>query len=109
MRYGIQHLQNQSIVHSHDTLFDYDNFDRVDFDATGDRDLSPTFTTTITYLTPDDPLYHAVTKYALLEKERAVIAYGSTATPRTPPRTTLLALIPTLPTSLPTPQLPFPT
>ena len=83
MLYGIQHLQNHSIQ-GHDTLFDYDNIEKTAFDET-DRDLATHFTTTITYLTPDDPLYHAVTKYSLLEKERAIITYGSHIAPSTPP------------------------
>ena len=84
MMYGIRHLNNHSI-HSHDTLFDFDTLDKTEFDPT-DCKLSSTFTTTITYLTPNDPPYQAVIKYALLKKERAIIAYNSTSAPRTPPR-----------------------
>jgi hypothetical protein len=82
--YGIQRLQDRSI-HDHDTLFDYDKIEKAAFEAS-DRDLAATFTTAVTYLTPDDPLYHTVTRHALLEKERAVITYGSKSVPQTPPR-----------------------
>ena len=53
LSYGIQHLHNHSI-HDHDTLFDYDKLNQTAFTAS-DRDLVATFTTAVTYLTPEDP------------------------------------------------------
>ena len=84
MRYGIQHLQDKSI-HAHDTLFNFDDIEKAQFDAS-ERDLVTTFSTIVTYLTPEDPLCQSVTKHALLEKERAVLAYGSATAPLSPSR-----------------------
>ena len=84
LQYGITNLQNKSI-HDHDTLFDYDKIEKAAFEAS-DRALVSTFTVEVTYLTPDDPLYQAVVKNTRVEKERAVLAYGSASVPTTPPR-----------------------
>lgn len=76
MRYGIRHLENWSI-HKTDTLFHYgDKFDKTEFTA-DNRTLASRFTTVVTYLTPDDVLYHEVAKNVLAEKEKVTLAYGS--------------------------------
>ena len=90
LQYGITHLQNHSLQ-AQDTLFVYESLEKPEFTA-ADRELSPTFTTTITYLTPDDVLYHEITKYALVEKEKAIVAFGSQSVP--PP-----ASLPSIPPS----------
>lgn len=72
MKYGVQHLNNNSI-HSKDTLFVYESIDKTDFKA--DRLVSQ-FTTTVTYLTQDEALYHQVHRYATSEKEKAASVFG---------------------------------
>ena len=56
MKYGVEHLKNYSI-HTQDTMFVYNSLNRDDFRA--DR-LVSRFTTTVTYMTQDDDLYHQV-------------------------------------------------
>ena len=82
LQYGITNLQNKSIQEQ-DTLFVYASLEKDEFTST-DRELSPNFTTIITYLTPDDILYHETTKYALGEKEKAIVAFGSKSVPPQP-------------------------
>ena len=72
MKYGVQHLQNQSI-HASDTLFVYESLIKTEFKA--DK-LVSRFTTTVTYLTQDDDLYHQVHQYATTEKEKAASVFG---------------------------------
>ena len=92
IKYGIVHLENHSIHAQDTTLFVYASLETAEFTSV-DHELAQTFTATITYLTPYDLLYHEITKHAaLVEKEKAIVAFGSKSVP--PP-----ASIPTTPPS----------
>jgi hypothetical protein len=75
MRYGIRHLDNYSI-HASDTLFQYEGIEKSEF-IHENRALASRFTTIVTFLNPDDNLYHEVAKSVLAEKERVTISYGT--------------------------------
>jgi hypothetical protein len=80
MRYGTVHLQNFSI-HSKDTLFVYDQLDKVQFIP--ETNFVSKFTVKPTFLTPNDPVYHEVTTAVLAAKEKAFISFGSTTARQT--------------------------
>lgn len=81
MNYGMKHLNNFSI-HAKNTLFVYDNINKDDFDINKENLVSQ-FTTQVTYLTPEDPLYHEITRHALNEKDKAILNFGSKSKPTT--------------------------
>jgi hypothetical protein len=82
MKYGTFNLKNQSI-HHHDTLFVYEALEKTEFKQ---DELVSKFTTTITYVTPDDELYARITANALSTKMLAINEFGNNQTiPRTPP------------------------
>jgi hypothetical protein len=87
MRYGVTNLQNYSI-NSRDTLFTYATLDPAPFMP--ETNIVSRFTVSVTFLTPNDPLYRKVTSAVLASKEKAYVAYGSKLTRRaeftTPPR-----------------------
>jgi hypothetical protein len=74
MRYGIVNLGNYSI-HAKDTLFYYETLNKDQFIP--ETNLTSRFTVAVSYLTPNDPIYHEVTNHILIEKEKATITYGS--------------------------------
>jgi hypothetical protein len=74
MRYGTVNLQNYSI-HSRDTLFMYEQLDKAEFIP--DTNIVSKFTVEPTFLTPNDPVYHEVTKTVLAAKEKAFLSFGS--------------------------------
>jgi hypothetical protein len=86
MNYGMKHLNNYSI-HAKNTLFVYDNINKDDFDINKENLVSQ-FTTQVTYLTPEDPLYHEVTKHTLNEKDKAIQNFGSNSRSTTNPTPT---------------------
>ena len=75
MRYGIRHLDNYSI-HASETLFQYEGVEKSEF-LHENRALVSRLTTIVTFLNPDDNLYHEVTKSILAEKEKVTILYGT--------------------------------
>jgi len=42
-----------------------------------DTNLTSRFTVSVPYLTPNNPIYHEVTKNVLLEKDKATTTFGS--------------------------------
>ena len=75
MRYGTVNLKNFSI-HSRDTLFIYEQIDKAQFIP--ETNFVSKFTLQPTFLTPNDLVYHEVTKAVLAAKEKAFILFGST-------------------------------
>ncbi|KAI2511824.1 hypothetical protein MHU86_2556 [Fragilaria crotonensis] len=82
MRYGIRKLDNLSLQ-AKDVLFRYENLGKVEFETTNRAPVSR-FTTIVTYLTPEDPLYHEVIKRVLGEKEKAMLTFGAKILESTP-------------------------
>ena len=81
MKYGTAHLKNYSI-HHHDTHFVYESIEQDEFKP---DDLVSKFTTTITYITPDNNLYDRIAAHALSTKILAINEYGGNQLiPRTP-------------------------
>jgi hypothetical protein len=74
MRYGIVNLANYSI-HAKDTLFYYETMNKDQFIP--ETNLTSRFTVSVSYLTPNDPIYHEVINHVLIEKEKATTTYGS--------------------------------
>jgi hypothetical protein len=109
LRYGIRLLDNYSIQ-ERDVLFVYDGIEKDEFTAVN-RSLVPRFTTVVTYLTPEDELYHTVIKHVLTEKEKAMMIYGAKIVEANPP----LAVAPAhatlaaVPTTGAQPPAPIPT
>lgn len=98
LRYGIRNLDNYSL-HAKDVLFQYEGIEKAEF-TTENRKLVSRFTTVVTYLTPEDDLYHEVIRHVLEEKEKALMMYGAKiieANPptfATPPATSSTLLLP---------------
>ncbi|KAI2510870.1 hypothetical protein MHU86_3491 [Fragilaria crotonensis] len=87
MRYGIRKLDNLSLQ-AKDVLFRYENLEKAEF-TTANRALVSRFTTIVTYLTPEDALYHEVIKRVLEEKEKALLTYGTKILEAAPPEQAL--------------------
>ncbi|KAI2496454.1 hypothetical protein MHU86_18038 [Fragilaria crotonensis] len=75
MRYGIRHMDNYSIQATN-TLFDYAGVEKREF-IHENRNLASRFTTIVTFLTPDEPLYHVVAQTVRAEKDKVTMAYGT--------------------------------
>ena len=75
LRYGTKNMGNHSLQ-SADTMFCYERLEKTEF-TSENRNLSARFTTIVTFLNPDDPLYHEVAQHVLAEKEKATVAYGT--------------------------------
>ena len=102
MCYGIRHLDNYSIQ-SRDTLFRFAGIEKAEFSAEN-RSLASRFTTiVVTYRTPDDNLYHEVTRRALEEKEKCLLAIGARIMESYVPQPSPIGVPP------PNPSIPAPT
>ena len=83
MRYGMRKLEN-FLLQAKDVLFQYDNLEKAEFVA-DNRKLVSRFTTIVTYLTPEDKLYHEVIKRVLEEKDKAMTVFGTKSLEAAPP------------------------
>ena len=76
MRNSVHKLNNLSLQ-AKDVLFCYGNLGKkAEFEAEN-RALVSRLTTIVTYLAPEDPLYHEIIKLVLEEKENAMLTFGA--------------------------------
>lgn len=94
MRYGIRKLDNCSIQ-ARDVLFHYESLEKAEF-TSENRKLVSHFTTIVTYLNPEDELYHTVTKHFFEEKEKLLLMYGAKMIVANPPHVAAPAQVPAL-------------
>ena len=83
MRYGIRKLDNLSLQ-AKDVLFRYETLGKEEFVA-DNRKLVSRFTTIVTYLNPEDALYHEVIKRIIEAKEHAMLSRGTKILESAPP------------------------
>ena len=75
-QYGIQNLANWSL-NKRDTLFVYAGLGKAEFTA-ANRSLSGRFTTiSTTHLAPDDPIYNEVVTRMRIERNEALVSFGT--------------------------------
>ena len=83
MGYGVRKLNNKSI-HGNDVLFRYAGLEKAQFQH-AHRQYVTYFTVIVTYLTPDDALYHEVAKHVIEERDKLCMMYGAKIIAETPP------------------------